>query len=237
METSKPRGRLARWLKRIVAALAVILVAAAAFNAWREHADDARFPPPGRMVLVGDHRLHLHCAGSGGPTVVIEAGAGGWSVHSRRLQSALAGSVRVCTYDRAGLGWSESGPGAYDIAASGRELHDLLRAANEPLPVVLVGHSLGANIAGWYAASYPADVAGAMLIDPGTPQDMLEDFEGTDAEAAGIASCGWKCGAAAALARLGVVRLAVRRAGTKHLSADENSVYRAQLAQAKTVRA
>jgi pimeloyl-ACP methyl ester carboxylesterase len=95
---------------------------------------------------------------------------------------------------------------------------------------VLVGHSLGANIAEYYAGTFGDDLAGVVLIDPGTTEDLLEDFTGTESDARAIARCGWKCAAAAAAANLGVVRLATRKAGAKHMSPDDAAVYRAELA-------
>ena len=67
-------------------------------------------PAPGLMVLVGEHRLHLNCAGQGEPAVVMDAGLGGTSLDWVRVQPELARYTRVCTYDRAGYGWSEPGP-------------------------------------------------------------------------------------------------------------------------------
>ena len=206
-------------------------------NAGLERA--ARVPPPGRLVAVGDHRLHVHCMGTGRPAVMLEAGAGSSSLLLTRLQRALATTVRACVYDRAGLGWSEAGDGRYDIATASSELHRLLHASEMPLPVVLVGHSLGANIAAHHAVTHPEDLVGVVLVDPGTPEDMLEDFHGTEAEALATDDCGWKCAAAAAAARTGLERLTMRvaGAGSTTLSPAENARYRAEMSRPSSLRA
>jgi len=230
------RRRLKQTALGIAAFAAALLVAGAAVNAWYEHQDDRRFPPRGRFIKVVDHKLLIDCTGQG-PTVILEGGAGSSSLYFRRVQRALESSMRVCTYDRAGLGASEIGSGRYDIATSADELHELLRAAGLPLPVIIVGHSLGANIAAYYGAHYRADLAGLVLIDPGTPEDLFEDFKGSPTEALAMTRCGWRCDAAAFAARVGVVRLAARHAGTVHMNADETAEYRAQLARPTNARA
>ena len=101
---------------------------------------------------------------------------------------------------------------------------------------VCPSHSRGGNIAAYYAAHYPADLAGVLLIDPGTWQDMKEDFKGSEADARNIRACGWKCTAAAVAARVGLVRLAARKAGSINFTNDENARYGAGLAHARTMR-
>ena len=109
--------------------------------------------------------MHLHCAGSGTPTVVIDAGNGCFSLEWTPLQERLASVTRVCTYDRAGYGWSEPGPSPRDGAAAVADLHALLQAAGEPAPYLLVGHSLGGAHVRLYAAAHPDLVAGLVLVD------------------------------------------------------------------------
>src|SRR5262245_47309456 len=106
----------------------------------------AKIPPPGRLVDMGGYRLHLNCQGTnlnGGPTVVLEAGAYGNSLTWARIQPELARYGQVCVYDRAGLGWSDSGPGPRTGRQIASELHTLLQKAEIKGPFVLVGHSLG----------------------------------------------------------------------------------------------
>lgn len=124
-------------------------------------------PPPGRLVDVGDHRLHIHCVGEPGPTVVFDTGAGAWSIHARAVQKRVAreGGVRVCAYDRAGLGWSEPGPGPRTSRRMAAELHVLLERAGLEAPYVLVGHSLGGYNARLFAQEHPDEVAAVVLVE------------------------------------------------------------------------
>jgi len=147
---------------KLAGAVALVLAAAVVVNAALARQDVARFQPPGALVTVAGHKLHLFCEGAGAPTVILDAGLGGSSLYLRTIQRALKDSVRTCAYDRAGLGWSESGSGQLDVATSANELRELLRASKTPLPTVLVGHSLGANLAEYYAATFGADLLRAV---------------------------------------------------------------------------
>lgn len=126
--------------------------------------------PPGELVDVGGHRLHLYCTGEGERTVLLEAGLGGWSLFLRPLQDELATTARVCTYDRAGYGWSEPGPMPRTGAVMVSELETLLEAAEEPGPYVLAGHSLGGLTMIMFAETHPEEVAGVVLIDSSHPR-------------------------------------------------------------------
>jgi pimeloyl-ACP methyl ester carboxylesterase len=139
-------------------------------------ADRRNFPPPGKLVDVGGHRLHLQCAGEGGPTVVLETGANGMSALWGWVQPEVAVHTRVCAYDRAGLGWSEPGPEPRDALHIARELRTLLRNAGEAPPYVLAGHSFGGLLVRVYADQYPEDVAGLVLLDSSHP-DQIARFE------------------------------------------------------------
>jgi pimeloyl-ACP methyl ester carboxylesterase len=125
-----------------------------------EQADARAYPPPGKMVDVGGYRLHIHCTGSGSPTVVIESGWGDMSASWGWVQPEVAKTSRVCAYDRAGVGWSEPSPHPRTAREFAKELHTLLANATEPGPYVLVGHSLGGYTVRVYAHDYPAEVAG-----------------------------------------------------------------------------
>jgi len=121
--------------------------------------------PPGRLVNVDGVRMHIHCMGSGQPTVVLEAGLGDSSLVWTLVQRQLAKTGRVCSYDRAGTAWSyNAGPG-HGLKRSVGRLHDLLKAAGEPAPFVLVGHSWGGWLVAAYAREYRADVAGLVIVD------------------------------------------------------------------------
>ena len=116
------------------------------------------------MIDVQGYRLHIHCVGSGSPTVVIDGGAGAWSIFYAHIQIRLSGA-RVCTYDRAGLGWSEPRPGPRTSARMVEELHLLLHAAGVQPPLVLVGHSLGGYNVRIYQARYSEEVGALVLLD------------------------------------------------------------------------
>jgi len=159
------RGRMI-WLGAVLVGLLVLLLAGWIYEPLAEAADAKAYPPPGQMVDVGGYRLHLNCTGSGSPTVVIESGWGDSSASWGWVQPEVAKTTRICTYDRAGMGWSEASPQPRTAREFAKELHTLLAKANEPGPYVLVGHSLGGYTMRVYAHDYPAEVAGLVLIDP-----------------------------------------------------------------------
>jgi hypothetical protein len=90
--------------------------------------------PPGRLVEVGGRRLHLYCTGKGSPTVVLVAGGDAFSIDWALVQPRVAGQTRVCSYDRAGLAWSDPGPADETVEQTVGDLHALLRAAGERGP-------------------------------------------------------------------------------------------------------
>jgi pimeloyl-ACP methyl ester carboxylesterase len=122
------------------------------------------------MIDIGGWKIHLHCTGefrADQPTVILEAGAGDFSVEWSLVQPPVARFARVCSYDRAGDGWSELGPHPRTMKQLVYELHTLLERAGERGPFVLVGQSFGGVVVRLYAATYPAEVAGMMLVDAG----------------------------------------------------------------------
>lgn len=147
------------------------------------HAEDGTpppLPPPGRLVDIGGWRLHLHCTGEAKPgqaTVVLEAGLGDFSVEWSLVQPKVTGFARVCSYDRAGHGWSELGPYPRTMRQIDYELHALLNKADIRPPYVLVGQSFGAWLVRMFASMYPAEVAGMVLVDGGfdNPWRLLAD--------------------------------------------------------------
>jgi pimeloyl-ACP methyl ester carboxylesterase len=125
-----------------------------------------RYPHPGRMIDVGGHQLHLYCIGQGAPTVVLEAPAATMSAAWAWVQADLAKTTRVCSYDRAGLGWSEAGDAPFAPQEVPPELNALLVTAEERGPFVIAGAEFGAALATLYAARYPDDVAALVLVNP-----------------------------------------------------------------------
>ena len=119
----------------------------------------------GRLVDVGPYRLHLECTGSRGPTVILEPGGGGSAASMGLIAPAVARDSRVCVYDRAGRGWSDPAASPPDGAQIATDLHWLLNRAHVPGPYVLAGHSFGGLYVRTYAAKYPGEVAGLVLVD------------------------------------------------------------------------
>jgi pimeloyl-ACP methyl ester carboxylesterase len=155
-----------RHIAFVVAGLVTFIVlAGVTYQSVATSLERRKFPYPGRLVAVEDHQLHLHCTGEGTPTVVLEASAAGMSAGWSWVQNDLAERTRVCSYDRAGLGWSEAGEGGYRAARVPDELHILLERAGERGPFVIVGHELGASFARMYASRFPTETAALVLID------------------------------------------------------------------------
>ena len=159
---------LRRAVLRIAAIVLFVTLAGATYQGAATAIERRRFPYPGRMIDIGDHQLHIYCTGKGSPTVVLEAPAVGMSAAWGWVQPAVAQTTRVCSYDRAGLGWSEAGDRPYDPSAVPDQLHVLLTRAGEQGPYVLVGHGLGAAFAKLFAGRFPGDVRSLVLIDPPT---------------------------------------------------------------------
>jgi pimeloyl-ACP methyl ester carboxylesterase len=136
-----------------------------------------RYSPPGKLVDVGGYRLHLNCIGKSGTTIVLISGAGDFSFDWGLVQSGVSRFARVCSYDRAGLAWSDSGPTPRTMRQDAYELHTLLKAARIKAPYVLVGHSIGGLIARVYAGQYPDEVVGMVLVDS-THEDTTLMYQG-----------------------------------------------------------
>jgi len=137
-------------------------------------------PAPGKLVDIGGWRRHLNCTGEsrpGRPTIILEAGLGDFSVEWSLVQSSVATFARVCSYDRAGDGWSDIGPHPRTLHQIVYELHTLLDRAGERPPYVLVGHSYGGWLAQLYQSTYRSEVTGMVLVDPGAddPWRMTAD--------------------------------------------------------------
>lgn len=140
----------------------------------------APLPPPGKLIDIGGWRLHLNCTGearASQPTVILEAGMGDFSVEWSLVQPGVSSFARVCSYDRAGDGWSDLGPHPRTMHQIVYELHTLLENGGVKPPLVLVGHSYGGWLVRLYASIYPADVAGMVLVEAGAddPVRMLPD--------------------------------------------------------------
>ncbi len=149
--------------------LAIFGGASSSVNAIRLYYVRATNPPPGALYIVDGRKMRINCTGSGSPTIILEAGSGGDGLVWGGVQPVLSKTTRVCSYDRAGLGWSEPRPGPRDADHISSELHDLLVSAHVAGPIVLMGHSVGGLYIRDYASRYPADVVGIVFVDSVTP--------------------------------------------------------------------
>jgi pimeloyl-ACP methyl ester carboxylesterase len=176
-------GSVKRILSRsaaVVIALGLTGAAAGFVFEKRVTARDAkRFAMPGRLIDVGGFRMHLDCTGTGSPTVILEGGFVNSSIEWKTIQPAIARTTQVCSYDRAGLGWSEPSNTPRTSQNMADELRALLKNAGVAGPYVLVGHSYGGLNVRLYAAEHPEEVAGIVLIDSINPDNALWDSPGT----------------------------------------------------------
>lgn len=168
------RDSRTRWVVYPVIVLLALASVGGGYQTIGEAADAQSNPMPGQLIDVGGHRLHLYCTGSGSPTVVMEAGGGEMAADLERVSTGVSRDTRVCVYDRAGRGWSESAetpPRGIQIAT---DLRTLLQRAQVPGPYVLAGHSFGGLYVQTFAAHYPSDIAGMVLIDSTAPNGASE---------------------------------------------------------------
>ncbi|HID82592.1 MAG TPA: alpha/beta hydrolase [Chromatiales bacterium] len=128
-------------------------------------ATDDPFPPPGKLIEVSQKQLHINCTGTGSPLVILEAGLGGNSLDWVKVQPMLASFTRVCSYDRAGYGWSDGDALPRTSARSVYELYGLLHKAGEEGPYLLAGHSFGGFIVRMFASLHPDETSGVVLLD------------------------------------------------------------------------
>jgi pimeloyl-ACP methyl ester carboxylesterase len=171
---NSPKGpRWKRYLVRGLLGLLLLVIAAgiagACYQAIENNADARRFPQEGKSVglgaAFGDLTLNLNCQGQGSPTVILDSGLGVPAVGWDRVQAEAAKFTRVCSYDRAGYGWSGATAAPRTSAQIVKELHALLEAAQEKGPYILVGHSFGGFNVRVYNGQYPSEVAGMVLVD------------------------------------------------------------------------
>ena len=186
--------------------IAGVLLAGAAYQWIGTQLDLRRFPPPGRFVEIDGTRLHLHQQGYGTPVVILEAGIAGSSLGWALVQPAIAEFTTVCSYDRAGLGWSGPSPKSKTLDQMSSQLEALLIKAQLEPPYVLVGHSFGGLLIRAYAHLRPRNVVGMVFVDP-VSLSVWADC-GTR-ERRRLATGVKLSRRGAILARLGIVRLAL----------------------------
>ena len=174
MENPASRTDPPRWLFRRIVLLALVLltILAAAGFLYENIAEsrDRRFNPmEGQLVSVNGREMHIDCAGEGSPTVILDSGLGDGYLSWRKVQPRIAKFTRVCSYDRAGLGYSDPSPAPRTSRAIAQELHALLQAASVSPPYVIVGHSMGGYDVRVYTDLYRNEIVGMVLVDASHP--------------------------------------------------------------------
>ena len=129
---------------------------------------------PGAFYEVDGAKMHINCTGSGSPTVVLEHAASASYMLWRRVQPELSQVTRVCSYDRAGHGWSATRDEPRDATTIVHELHSLLDQAGVKRPFIYVGHSAGGLYVREYAKEYPNELDGVALLEASSPQQIDE---------------------------------------------------------------
>jgi pimeloyl-ACP methyl ester carboxylesterase len=224
------RSRSGRVQLYVVFAILAASAVGGGYAAVGEATDSNAVPTAGRLVDVGGHELYLSCVGSGSPTVVLEPGAGGTSSQLGWIAPAVAGTTRVCVYDRAGRGWSQPADRPQDGAQIATDLHTLLHRGGVPGPYVLAGHSFGGLYVRVFAAHYPDEVAGLVLVDStASKEPAMSVLPGPDSSS--DQPVGRVPVVASLAARVGLARL-VGRLDWGTLPSDSRDEIRASTAQA-----
>jgi pimeloyl-ACP methyl ester carboxylesterase len=167
-----------RWVRRILTGLVGLLVigalGGATYQSVATRRDLAATPPPGNLVDVGGYRLHIWCRGSGTPAVILDAGLGDTAFVWNAVQDGVAEFAQVCSYDRAGVGYSDASPAPRTSAQIAKELAELLERSGINDPVILVGASLGGLNMRVFASEYPLRTAGLVLVDASHENQRLD---------------------------------------------------------------
>jgi len=173
---SLPIGKFRRITERVILSLvtlvAVVAAASTTYNAIAHEVFAAHHPAPGQIYVVNGYKMHLWCAGEGSPTIILESGAGNDSLVWGKVKPGLSNTTRVCSYDRAGTGWSEPQPGPRDSDHIVEQLHGLLQQAEITGPIVLMGHSIAGMHMRDYVTRYPQNVKGIVFVDGSTPMQQ-----------------------------------------------------------------
>ena len=185
-----------------------------------------QYPAPGSMVTAQNHKLHVHCEGKGPVTVFLVAGLNEFSLQWSQLQPLLARETKTCSYDRAGLGWSEPAEHAPTIENSVNDLREVLQVLGDKPPVVLVGHSYGAILVRLYAQRFPENIKAIILLDPASeymPERIVGYAGALDAAAKQFKTL-------ATLASLGLIAFSTESIPSGLLQGEAIEQYRAVLA-------
>jgi pimeloyl-ACP methyl ester carboxylesterase len=225
------RSRTRFWVVYPLFAVYALSALGGGYQTVRESFERGVYSAPGQLVDVGGRRLHLLCVGSGTPTVILESGLGEAAAYWGWISNAVVRDTRVCVYDRAGRGWSDSAAAAHDGIAVATDLHILLDRARVRGPFVMVGHSSGAQYVRIFAGRYPEQVAGMVLLD-GQPAEAFEGLPDFPAFYDGFRRVS---ALLPSLARLGVGRL-VFHADFVSVPADARDMQRRNHASARLYR-
>jgi pimeloyl-ACP methyl ester carboxylesterase len=178
-ESQALKRRTLRKIKYFLSGLVALVLSFAIIGAIYQYVASSRdlrsYSPPGVFVEVNGYKMHIYCAGGfdgGGPTVILESGLNDGWLSWYKVQPAIARFARVCSYDRAGVGWSDAQPGQPDSLNIALRLHTLLHNAGVKPPYILVGHSIAGIHVRVYQKMYPNDVVGIVLVDPSHPDEM-----------------------------------------------------------------
>jgi pimeloyl-ACP methyl ester carboxylesterase len=231
---TSPRGarpwQVRTWFWRILLGAVGLLLALSLLTwvagAWAKLNLARQFPPPGQRLNVGGYHLHLNCTGQGKATVIMEAGLNDFSLQWARVQPEVARRARVCTYDRAGLGWSDPSPQPRTTQSMARELHTLLTTAGSNGPYVLVGHSFGGIVMRHFAHQYPDEIVGLVLVDSAHEQQLAR----IPVLRAAYAQLLQQFQTLRTISALGLIALSPGQISNRGLPADALAQYRAVLA-------
>jgi pimeloyl-ACP methyl ester carboxylesterase len=207
---------------RIVALSLLVLVAVLVLTGFVyeriERVRDARRVSPqiGLSYRVNGHSMNLYCSGAGSPTVVLEAGGNFPGYSWTPVQPKIAQFARACWYDRAGVGWSGPPAGVRTSANIAEDLHELLRAAGEHAPYVFVGASVGGEYSRIYAARYPDEAAGIVLVDSSVPDQHEPAFMLGPMNRMSIRQRRFMCAAFPWMVNLGIMRQLIPRPRSSH---------------------
>ncbi|MBZ0290703.1 MAG: alpha/beta hydrolase [Anaerolineae bacterium] len=158
-------GRVLKWF---VIVLVLLVVLGLVYQAAAVELDKRAYAPRDQLYSVNGHMMHMVCTGersAGSPAVILHAGASAASLWWYWVQDQLSQHTQVCAFDRPGMGYSEPVDGPRDPQTINAELHTLLQQADVPAPYVVVGHSYGGILTRVFAAQYPQDVSGIVLVD------------------------------------------------------------------------
>jgi pimeloyl-ACP methyl ester carboxylesterase len=172
MKTKRLLNGLKWFFSGLLIFLFVLSITGMIYQTAASEADKKNFQPPGNLIDVGGFKMHIDCVGEGSPTVILEALSGGFSSYWAWIQPEVAKQVRVCAYDRAGYGWSENDSQPESPQRTAQNLHTLLTNGGIEGPYIMVGHSKGGLYVREYAALYPQEVVGLVLLDSSHPDQF-----------------------------------------------------------------